>query len=116
MPECVVHWFRRDLRLDDNRALTAALGSGAPVLPVFLLDDRILLQPTMGEHRLRFLRTALRDLDARIRERGARLLVLRTDDAPRELNRLVQETAAGVARASGGGLVISSRSCGTARR
>ena len=94
VPECVVHWFRRDLRLDDNRALSAALGSGAPVLPVFFLDDRILLQPTMGVHRLRFLRTALRDLDARVKERGGRLLVLRTDDTPRELNRLAQETGA----------------------
>jgi deoxyribodipyrimidine photo-lyase len=94
MPSPVVHWFRRDLRLEDNTALRAAMSSGAPVLAVFMLDDRILLQSTMGTHRLRFLRSALRALDTSLRQRGSRLFVLRTDDVPRELNRLVQETQA----------------------
>ena len=34
----VIMWFRRDLRLDDNPALAAAVASGAPVLPLFILD------------------------------------------------------------------------------
>lgn len=32
----VLLWFRRDLRLCDNPALTAALEVGAPVIPVFI--------------------------------------------------------------------------------
>ena len=32
-------WFRRDLRLDDNPALAAAVERGGPVVPVFILDD-----------------------------------------------------------------------------
>ena len=32
-------WFRQDLRLADNPALQAACDRGAPVLPVFILDD-----------------------------------------------------------------------------
>ena len=62
MAECVIHWFRRDLRLRDNLALEAALRTGVPVIPVFILDERILAQPTMGERRLQFLRTALEEL------------------------------------------------------
>jgi deoxyribodipyrimidine photo-lyase len=34
-----IAWFRQDLRLADNPALTAACASGAPVIPVFVLDD-----------------------------------------------------------------------------
>jgi deoxyribodipyrimidine photo-lyase len=93
MAECVIHWFRRDLRLADNTALHHALLTGNPVVPVFILDDYILGQGTAGERRLHFLRTALEDLDARLRERGTRLLV-RRGDAPRELNRLAEETGA----------------------
>ena len=37
-----IFWFRRDLRLDDNSALAAALKSGLPVLPVFIFDPNIL--------------------------------------------------------------------------
>jgi len=35
----VIWWVRRDMRLVDNPALTAAVASGAPVIPVFLLDE-----------------------------------------------------------------------------
>jgi len=32
-------WFRRDLRLADNPALTAAVHSGREILPLYILDD-----------------------------------------------------------------------------
>ena len=35
----IILWFRQDLRLSDNPALTAAVASGSPILPVFVLDD-----------------------------------------------------------------------------
>lgn len=38
-PAPVIVWFRQDLRLSDNPALTAAAKSGAPVIPVYVLDD-----------------------------------------------------------------------------
>jgi deoxyribodipyrimidine photo-lyase len=92
VPETVIHWFRRDLRLDDNTAFNAALRSEDQVLPVFIIDDAIVGHP-IGEHRLRFLRTALVDLDAQLQRRGSRLLV-RRGDAPRELNHLAEEATA----------------------
>lgn len=36
----VIVWFRQDLRLADNPALYEAVQSGAPVLPVYILDDQ----------------------------------------------------------------------------
>ena len=38
----VIHWFRRDLRWNDNRALHAALSSGHEVLLLFVFDENIL--------------------------------------------------------------------------
>jgi deoxyribodipyrimidine photo-lyase len=35
----VIFWFRQDLRLADNPGLTAAVETGRPVVPVFILDD-----------------------------------------------------------------------------
>ena len=92
MAECVIHWFRRDLRLGDNAALDAALLSGDPVLPVFILDDAILAHH-IDARRLSFLRTALLDLDQQLGRRGSRLLV-RRGDAARELNRIAEEANA----------------------
>jgi deoxyribodipyrimidine photo-lyase len=42
MEKVSVFWFRRDLRLKDNRGLHEALSGPYPVLPVFIFDDNIL--------------------------------------------------------------------------
>ncbi len=34
----IIVWFRYDLRLSDNPALVAAIKTGAPILPVYILD------------------------------------------------------------------------------
>ena len=34
-------WIRRDLRLSDHVALTAAVKRGGPVIPVFIRDDLV---------------------------------------------------------------------------
>jgi deoxyribodipyrimidine photo-lyase len=35
----IIVWFRDDLRLSDHPALTAAVETGAPILPLYILDD-----------------------------------------------------------------------------
>lgn len=37
-----IHWFRRDLRIEDNTALHKALSGGLKVIPVFIFDKHIL--------------------------------------------------------------------------
>ncbi|MHB8509128.1 MAG: cryptochrome/photolyase family protein [Candidatus Dormibacteria bacterium] len=97
MPEVtrrVIHWFRRDLRLANNRALEAALATGDEVVPVFILDHRLLARPTIGAARRRFLLASLQDLDRSLRDRGSALVVGRAADPVRELNRLAHEVGA----------------------
>ena len=78
----VLMWFRRDLRLQDNTALNAALESGSPVLPVFVLDPALLRGERFSPRRLAFMLEGLRALDADLQAAGGRLVVLR--GAPHE--------------------------------
>ena len=85
-------WFRRDLRLADNPALTAAINSGE-VVPAFVLDPVLLESDRVGPKRLAWLQANLRALDRSLHERGSRLIVRRGDPAE-ELMRLARETQA----------------------
>jgi deoxyribodipyrimidine photo-lyase len=72
----IIHWFRRDLRLSDNVALTTALRDGAgAVVPVFILDDALLKSRRVGPARVTFLLDSLRALDEALRAHGSRLVV-----------------------------------------
>ena len=70
-------WFRRDLRVADQAALTAAVEAGGPVVPVFVLDDETPGAHRMGAASRRWLHHSLADLDAALRERGSRLTLRR---------------------------------------
>lgn len=67
--------FTRDLRLHDNPVLHAALRGAAEVVPLFVFDDAILASDYNAPNRARFLLDSLHDLDAGLRDRGARLVV-----------------------------------------
>ncbi len=84
-----VVWFRRDLRLADNPALTAALRAHERVVPVFVWDPR-LVGPA-GAPRLAFLQACLDELAADLD--GA--LVVRLGDPATVLPELVEEAGAG---------------------
>ncbi|MEG2498413.1 deoxyribodipyrimidine photo-lyase [Brevundimonas sp.] len=88
----VIVWFRRDLRLAENPALTAATATGRPVLPVYILDDDGDGRPH-GAASLWWLDKSLRALDADLRQRGGRL-ILRRGNAEAELLRLIEQTGA----------------------
>ena len=69
-------WFRRDLRLADNPAWNAAIATGRPVRPVFVLDPR-LYRP--GHRRSARLVAELHGLDAALAGHGGRLHVVHGD-------------------------------------
>ena len=75
-----VMWFRRDLRLADNPALLEACADGE-VLPLFVLDPA--LWGPAGPSRRAYLGASLRSLDESLRQRGARLSVVRGDPVRR---------------------------------
>ena len=89
----LVHWFRRDLRVDDNTALVRAARDADRVVPVFILDDRYATDARVGPARFRFLRESLQALDERLREVGGRL-ILRQGPAADALPALLAETGA----------------------
>jgi deoxyribodipyrimidine photo-lyase len=63
MPSAIViHWFRQDLRLADNPALTAAARAGS-VLPVYILDDDNADDDAMGEASRYWLHHSLRSIN-----------------------------------------------------
>ena len=70
--------FTRDLRIHDNPALDAACEECERVVPLFVLDDRI-LERFGAPNRVAFLLESLRDLDRSLRERGGALVVRRGD-------------------------------------
>jgi deoxyribodipyrimidine photo-lyase len=86
-------WFRKDLRLADNSALTAAIEAGAPVIPVFIWAP-----VEMGEWAPRgaskwWLHQALESLSEEWRVKGGNL-VLRQGESLAVLRELIAETGA----------------------
>ncbi len=70
-------WMRRDLRLHDHAALATALMEQGPVQPVFVFDTDILARfANPQDRRLSFIAATLCQLDAVLKVRGGRLLVL----------------------------------------
>jgi deoxyribodipyrimidine photo-lyase len=69
-------WFRRDLRVHDHPALTAAHREADRVVPVFVLDPRLLDAGRVpAANRAWFLLESLRELRGALRERGGELFV-----------------------------------------
>jgi len=66
-----IWWIRRDLRLDDNQALTEVLHEAELVVPVFILDPKLLASDHAGQPRLAFLFDGLRELDCNLRSTAA---------------------------------------------
>lgn len=87
----IIWWLRRDLRVTDNVTLHYALRDAASVIPIFILDPRLLNSDKFAPARRQFLFDSLAAVDARLRARGGRLIVRRGEPA-RELARLVRET------------------------
>lgn len=86
----VILWFRRDLRLGDHAALTAAVASGRPVIPVFLHDETVEGLGAAAKWRLG---EGLGTLAGALAARGSRL-VLRRGAACEVLLGLVAGTGA----------------------
>ena len=95
MSPCII-WFRQDLRLADNPALHAA-GDG-PVLPVYVLDDAAAGAWKHEGAQRWWLHHSLAALDAGLRARGSRLIIL-AGDAVALLRDLAAKTGAGAIHA-----------------
>jgi deoxyribodipyrimidine photo-lyase len=88
----VLVWFRRDLRLSDHPALHAAVERGAAVVPLFVLDPRLMTGRDAA--RETWFRAAVGALAGELRALGASMVVRAGD--PREVvPRVAREAGAG---------------------
>lgn len=89
----ILVWFRRDLRLSDHAALSEAVASGRPVVPVFVFDEAAAGAWTLGGASRWWLHHSLAAHAQAISEIGGRL-VLRRGKTAEALLDLVEETGA----------------------
>lgn len=72
-----IHWFRRDLRLHDHRALAKATNDGEHlVLPLFIFDSHILdALENKADQRVHFIHHTLRHMRDQLQSLGSSMLV-----------------------------------------
>lgn len=89
----VIVWFRQDLRVADQRALLAAASTGAPVIPLYILDDVSPGAWRIGGASRWWLDKSLGALAQSLKALGSRL-ILRRGEAIGALERIIGETGA----------------------
>jgi deoxyribodipyrimidine photo-lyase len=71
-----IHWFRRDLRLDDNHALYQAQQDGQAVLPIFIFDKHILEKlENRDDTRVGFIHNKIKQLKSTFKQMGSDMKV-----------------------------------------
>ncbi|AWG26633.1 cryptochrome/photolyase family protein [Flavobacterium kingsejongi] len=68
-------WFRRDLRLEDNTGLAAALATEEEVLPLFIFDKNILSELAHDDARVTFIHQLLEQIQETLAKKGKSLAV-----------------------------------------
>jgi len=91
--QTAIWWLRRDLRLNDNQALSSAASLAEEIIPVFILDPGLLDSAYVCKRRLDFLLGGLAEVDRSLKQRGSRL-ILRQGHPEQVLTDLVAETGA----------------------
>ena len=74
-----VFWFRRDLRVDDNKGFFQALNSNSEVLPLFIFDKNILDELPKDDARVSFIHERLDTIDMELQKFGKNLAVFYGD-------------------------------------
>ena len=72
-----IFWFRRDLRLNDNRGLSEALNGLFPVLPIFIYDSEILDELESDDPRFTFIHDQISGINEQLVNYGTSIYTLR---------------------------------------
>ncbi len=81
MKRRAIVWFRQDLRLHDNEALSTALRMAEDVVPVYIFDERVFKGqtqfgfPKTGKYRAQFVLESVINLRENIQKLGGQLIV-----------------------------------------
>lgn len=92
-PNTSIIWFRQDLRLEDNSALTAAVARGGAVVPVFIWSPKEEGDWPAGRASRWWLHHSLEGLSEELKSSGSSL-VIRRGKSLRQLEALVKEAGA----------------------
>ena len=76
-----IFWFRRDLRIEDNTALAAALDKDIPVLPLFIYDRHILNELAEDDARVNFIHRSILKIKEGLKDHGSDILCLHGEPA-----------------------------------
>ena len=93
----LILWFRQDLRLHDNEALTDALKSAEEIIPIFVFDERVFKGKTRfgfdktGPFRAKFIIEAVQDLRQSLQALGSELIV-RVGKPEEEIYKIAQQS------------------------
>lgn len=87
-------WFRQDLRLEDNPALTAAVKRGGPIIPVYVWAPEEEEDWAPGAASRYWLHHSLKSLEASFEKAGSRLIV-RRGNSLEELESVARSVNAG---------------------
>ena len=71
-----IHWFRKGLRIHDNKALSESSAQCSHLLPVYVIEEKRLNPMLIGTNRFGFLLETLKCLDSGLRKKGSRLIVV----------------------------------------
>lgn len=82
-------WFKRDLRVHDHAPLLYAANTGAPVIPLYIIEPQYWQQPFASSRHWRFIRTCLQELNTRLAALG-QPLILRVGEATEVIKSLAQ--------------------------
>ena len=99
MKQRAIVWFRQDLRLHDNEALSTALRMADEVIPIYVFDERVFTGktrfgfPKTGRFRSRFILESVIDLRQNLRQIGSDLVV-RVGRPEVEISELAREIKA----------------------
>jgi len=85
----IIIWFRRDLRIADNPALTEAVKTGQPIICLYIFEDDC--KRPYGEASLLWLHHSLKSLSDDLEKIGAKLY-LRKGSAAQVLDNVISET------------------------
>src|SRR4051812_49002194 len=88
-----LHWFRRDLRLTDNTALSAAVSAHDQIVPIYLVSTWKKEHRWTGPPRQEFLCGCLASLAKNLEAKGGRLII-RQGAAEQVLPMLARELGA----------------------
>ncbi len=75
----VIHWFKRDLRLEDNEALSKAIQDKYPCLCIYIFEDIILENPHYSRRHFDFIKQSLEELNSKLKDYNTRVLGVHTN-------------------------------------